>query len=329
MEDGRPARHATGHCPTGEDARPPSLLHGYRYRGGLRDRAAGGRHRDGVVARRRAAGLRRMLLLLPPPHPMPAAKNTSSIRPNPAIWRRRRPEGTPRKKMPASSVPPLAGNQPKPCGRELKLDCPDTTWGATVEMVKVAVALVVVLSSVTGVVDPNEQVMVVVVAGGVQVRSTEPLNPFVPFTVMVDVPGLSWRGDGDCGGSDGKTRRRHKAGPRGHQHIGIERTQSRNQIVAGAGAKAELCGTGAGALCRRRPRRRSPRGAGHDVVAGRNVVKCSGRRCCQSVKRGVDVAQATRTEWPGSGSLQCRRRSARPPRCRLRRSGFRCRRGIH
>ena len=41
--------------------------------------------------------------------------------------------------------------------------------------------------SVTEVVEPNEQVMLAVEAGGVQVRSTVPLNPFVAVTVMVDV----------------------------------------------------------------------------------------------------------------------------------------------
>ena len=87
--------------------------------------------------------------------------------------------------MPASSAPPLAGNHPKPCGRS-SLDWPCTTCGATVEMVKVAVVLL--LASVTGVVEPNEHVIVAVDAGGVQVRSTEPLNPFVEVTVTVDVP---------------------------------------------------------------------------------------------------------------------------------------------
>ena len=55
-----------------------------------------------------------------------------------------------------------------------------------------AVALVVVLSSATGVVVPNEQVISDDPVGGVQVRSIDPLNPFVAVMVMVDVP--DWPG---------------------------------------------------------------------------------------------------------------------------------------
>ena len=55
-------------------------------------------------------------------------------------------------------------------------------------MVIVAVPLVVVLFSVTGVVEPNEQVILVVAAGGAQARATAPLNPLVAVTVTVDVP---------------------------------------------------------------------------------------------------------------------------------------------
>lgn len=92
------------------------------------------------------------------------------------------------KRIPANSAP-LAATQPAPRGDRSEDDVPDTACGAVVEMVNVAVPLVVVLSRTTELVEPNEHVINAEDAGGVQVRSTVPLNPFVAVTVTIDVPG--------------------------------------------------------------------------------------------------------------------------------------------
>jgi hypothetical protein len=67
------------------------------------------------------------------------------------------------------------------------------TLDATVAMVRVAVALVVVPSTLTDV-GLRVQVILAVEEEGLQDRSTVPLKPLTAVTVMVDVP--------DCPGAE-------------------------------------------------------------------------------------------------------------------------------
>ena len=98
-----------------KSVRPTGLLDSHGYVGGVRQRAAGGGHRYVVAASGGAAGFVEPPLLLPPPQPTPAAKNTSSTSPSPAMYAtpaRRHAENENAGKQCAAA----AANQPKPCG---------------------------------------------------------------------------------------------------------------------------------------------------------------------------------------------------------------------
>ncbi len=100
--------------------------------------------------------------------------------------RRRRVEGTPRTKIPASNPLPLVTSQPKPCGRsEAALPDPDCTLGAVVEMVMVAVPPEVPTVTEVG---EMAHVMCALVEAGWQVRATVPVNPLTDSREICEVP---------------------------------------------------------------------------------------------------------------------------------------------
>jgi hypothetical protein len=100
---------------------------------------------------------------------------------------RRRREGKPNRNEDPSTAPAVAENHRK-CPERSKLAEPaNLTLDATVAMVRVAVALVVVLSRLTDV-GLSVQVIFAVEDEGLQDRSTAPLKPLVAVTVIVDVP---------------------------------------------------------------------------------------------------------------------------------------------
>ena len=120
--------------------------------------------------------------MLPPPQPAPAAKNTRTISPRPAIRRRRR-DGTPSRKIPANKTLLPVAHQPKPCGLS-EADVPGRTCGATVEIVIIAVAPDALAVTEVGLM---EQVICALAEDGWQVRPTVPLKPAIDVTVICDV----------------------------------------------------------------------------------------------------------------------------------------------
>jgi hypothetical protein len=132
-------------------------------------------------------------VLLPPPQLIPAATNVRNRSPIRPLQRRRR-DGTPIRKKPASKAPELAVIQPIPAGRRAFAEVPASACGAIVVTLRVAVALE---SLVT---DTDEglsvQVMNAVLEQAVvRERFTVPLlKPFIACTVIVEEP--------DCPGAE-------------------------------------------------------------------------------------------------------------------------------